>query len=30
MDEAKPEKGMFTGTSSFEGEEITLGLKVAS
>jgi len=29
MDEVEPEEGMFTGTSSFEGEEITLGLKVA-
>ncbi len=30
MREADPEKGMFTGTSSFEGEEATLGLKVVS
>lgn len=26
--EGDPEKGMFSGTSSFEGEEVTLGLKV--
>jgi isoleucyl-tRNA synthetase len=26
--EGDPEKGMYSGTSSFEGEEVTLGLKV--
>jgi isoleucyl-tRNA synthetase len=30
MREADPEAGMFTGTSSFEGEEASLGLKVMS
>jgi isoleucyl-tRNA synthetase len=29
MKEGEPQKGMFTGTASFEGEELTLGLKVA-
>jgi isoleucyl-tRNA synthetase len=28
MSEGDPEKGMYSGTSSFEGEEVTLGLKV--
>jgi isoleucyl-tRNA synthetase len=28
MDEGQPDKGMFSGTVSFEGEEATLGLKV--
>jgi isoleucyl-tRNA synthetase len=28
MREGAPEKGMYSGTSSFEGEEVTLGLKV--
>ena len=28
MTEGKPEKGTFSGTASFEGEEATLGLKV--
>lgn len=28
MHEGDPEKGMYSGTSSFEGEEVTLGLKV--
>jgi isoleucyl-tRNA synthetase len=30
MHEADPEAGIFTRTSSFEGEEATLGLKVVS
>jgi len=29
MTEGEPEKGMFSDTASFEGEETTLGLKVA-
>ncbi len=28
MHEGEPEKGMYSGTSTFEGEEVTLGLKV--
>ncbi len=29
MSEGDPEKGMFSSSASFEGEEVTLGLKVA-
>ncbi len=28
MNEGDPEKGMYSGTSNFEGEDVTLGLKV--
>jgi len=28
MSEGDPEKGMFSGSASFEGEEATLGIKV--